>query len=515
LTSWATAYAYTAEGDLVHRDDSASGATSFEVDVAHRLVAEIDRHGNRRQYWHDAAGNVRLAWMEIGAGNRLVRAADERFSYDERHRLSVRTRADGSSIRYAYDSFDLLTRVERSGPEGSPESGPAGDDAWSASYDAIGRRIRAGTVGRKRDFYWDGDRLAAEVGPEGRLRIYDYATPAALVPLGFVEYETAAAPPGDGATYHVFSDPSGMPLRIEDEEGSVVWRAERISPFGGVDVRPGATLEYNLRWPGHYHDPETGLHYNRYRYYDPKLARYLQGDPTGYAGSPVNLYAYCANPLVHVDIRGLHDDLPKKGSSDEEDGEPDGRESPPQPSKEDLAASTENTPETRAARDALARDFYRTHCPGMSEAEIDSHVRCIDMDHPVKVVTIPPGGDGANGDQLYSWVAPGQGRPGQYFANDPATQPDALGANPRVIAPASGDTPQRVTPREQRTYAADPNQPATGLQSVAAPANDTWSVSGGSYSPESGDVPYQAPGGGTQVMVPRSQQGGFSQVDDD
>jgi RHS repeat-associated protein len=66
-----------------------------------------------------------------------------------------------------------------------------------------------------------------------------------------------------------------------------VWRAERIDPYGLHELRGrhqldaserGTSLEYNLRWPGHYLDPETGLHYNRYRYYDPRLGRYLQSD---------------------------------------------------------------------------------------------------------------------------------------------------------------------------------------------------------------------------------------------
>ena len=82
-------------------------------------------------------------------------------------------------------------------------------------------------------------------------------------------------------------------------------------------MHAGAAVEYNLRWPGHYFDAETGLHYNRYRYYDPGLGRYLTQDPTGYQGSDVNLYAYCSNPLVQVDVLGLHPikDDPNDGES--------------------------------------------------------------------------------------------------------------------------------------------------------------------------------------------------------
>ena len=66
----------------------------------------------------------------------------------------------------------------------------------------------------------------------------------------------------------------------------------------------------NLRFPGHYFDQETNLHYNRFRYYSPELGRYLQSDPIGLAGGP-NLYAYTINPLKWVDLRGTCPDEPE------------------------------------------------------------------------------------------------------------------------------------------------------------------------------------------------------------
>src|ERR1019366_7862845 len=58
------------------------------------------------------------------------------------------------------------------------------------------------------------------------------------------------------------------------------------------------------RFPGHYFDEETGLHYNRFRYFSPELGRYIQSDPVGQFGG-INLYAYLRDPLSHVDIDGL------------------------------------------------------------------------------------------------------------------------------------------------------------------------------------------------------------------
>nr|WP_260265911.1 RHS repeat-associated core domain-containing protein [Cronobacter malonaticus] len=59
-----------------------------------------------------------------------------------------------------------------------------------------------------------------------------------------------------------------------------------------------------LRYQGQYFDTETGLHYNRFRYYDPDAGRFISQDPIGLAGG-INLYQYAPNPLVWVDPLGL------------------------------------------------------------------------------------------------------------------------------------------------------------------------------------------------------------------
>jgi RHS repeat-associated protein len=119
----------------------------------------------------------------------------------------------------------------------------------------------------------------------------------------FVEYDAPDREPWQGRAYYVFADQVGAPVRVEDAAGEVAWRAS-VAPFGAAAVDPGCRLSYALRFPGHYHDEELGLHYNRFRYYSPELGRYLQPDPLGTAGG-VNAYAYCPNPLAQVDLDGL------------------------------------------------------------------------------------------------------------------------------------------------------------------------------------------------------------------
>ncbi|MCB9661887.1 MAG: HNH endonuclease [Sandaracinaceae bacterium] len=182
----------------------------------------------------------------------------------------------------------------------------------------MGRGEHAGRVERSR-FWWDRDRLAAEEGPSGALRVYVYEDPHALVPFMWVDYasrDDARDHPGEGERYYVFTDHRGCPERVEDDGGEVVWEAT-IHPYGECEVHVGADFHQPLRFPGHYYDDATGLHYNRFRYYSPELGRYLESDPVGIAGG-LNLYGYCcdSNPLRDVDLRGLTKRCPRRRSED-------------------------------------------------------------------------------------------------------------------------------------------------------------------------------------------------------
>ena len=82
-----------------------------------------------------------------------------------------------------------------------------------------------------------------------------------------------------------------------------MWAAAYL-PFGKAQVTT-ETVANNLRFPGQYYDAESGLHYNRHRYYDPETGRYITADPIGLEGG-INLYAYVmGNPINFIDPSGL------------------------------------------------------------------------------------------------------------------------------------------------------------------------------------------------------------------
>jgi len=108
-----------------------------------------------------------------------------------------------------------------------------------------------------------------------------------------------------GQVYFYHNDHLGTPQKLTNISGAVVWSAT-YDAFGKASVDASSTVVNNLRFPGQYHDAETGLHYNWHRFYDPIAGRYNKVDPIGFDGGDVNLYAYVRNrPVRWVDVYGL------------------------------------------------------------------------------------------------------------------------------------------------------------------------------------------------------------------
>ncbi len=60
------------------------------------------------------------------------------------------------------------------------------------------------------------------------------------------------------------------------------------------------------RFQGQYEDEETGLYYNRFRYYSPEDGCYTQQDPIGLAGGNPTLYGYVGDSNWRIDPFGLN-----------------------------------------------------------------------------------------------------------------------------------------------------------------------------------------------------------------
>ena len=101
----------------------------------------------------------------------------------------------------------------------------------------------------------------------------------------------------------MLSDYLGTPNVAFDESGTAVWTGE-VSVYGRMRSISGAGDFCPFRFAGQYEDAETGLCYNRHRYYDPDAGLYISEDPIRILGG-LRLYGYVEDPLTDTDPFGL------------------------------------------------------------------------------------------------------------------------------------------------------------------------------------------------------------------
>ena len=107
-----------------------------------------------------------------------------------------------------------------------------------------------------------------------------------------------------GKRYGIVSDYIGRPVQVYDEHGTLVWQAD-YDIYGNLLNLRGDRQFVPFRQLGQYEDEETGLYYNRFRYYDPNAGSYISQDPIGLAGNNPTLYAYVSDVNYWNDVLGL------------------------------------------------------------------------------------------------------------------------------------------------------------------------------------------------------------------
>ncbi|MCC9312500.1 type IV secretion protein Rhs, partial [Kitasatospora sp. RB6PN24] len=314
-------YGYRADGDLIGLEDRFVGQRTFELDAAGRVTA-VNASPWTERYAYDPAGNILEAdWPATGAtraalgtrtytGTQLTTAGRVRHEYDAAGRITLRqvTRLSRKpdTWQYTWDAEDRLTDVTT--PDGS---------WWRYLYDPFGRRIAKlrltpdGTDAEERtDFTWDGFNLAEQTThapylPGPHTLSWDHKDGYPLA-----QSETITTSVGDSQEqvdrrfFAIVTDLVGTPTELVDTATeTIAWRASPTL-WGLTTWRQDGTTYTPLRFPGQYFDPESRLHYNVHRYYDPETARYVSPDPLGLAPAP-NPDAYVHNPQTWSDPLGL------------------------------------------------------------------------------------------------------------------------------------------------------------------------------------------------------------------
>lgn len=320
------AYTYRADGNLTAIDDQLSGTRRFDLDAAGRVTA-VHAANWTETYAYDEAGNQTQAHWPTGhpgqeatgartyTGTRITRAGNVRYEHDGLGRITLRQRTRLSrkpdTWRYEWDAEDRLTSVTT--PDGT---------CWRYTYDPLGRRTAklrlaadGETVVERVVFTWDGTTLCEQTASSPNLPnpvtlTWDHQ---GLRPIAQTERITAADAPQDEIAsrfFAVVTDLVGTPTELIDEQGDIAWHT-RSTLWGATAWATDSSTYTPLRFPGQYYDPESGLHYNYFRHYDPETARYLTPDPLGLAPAP-NPATYVRNPNIWIDPLGLAPGYPEK-----------------------------------------------------------------------------------------------------------------------------------------------------------------------------------------------------------
>ncbi|WP_275045160.1 restriction endonuclease fold toxin, partial [Escherichia coli] len=254
---------------------------------------------------------------QYAGGHRLKQAGNTQYDYDAAGRMVSRTRhRDGyrpETERFRWDSRDQLTGYCS-----------AQGEQWEYRHDASGRRTEKRCDRKKIRFtyLWDGDSIA-EIREYRDDKLYSVRH---LVFNGFElisqqfsrvrQAHPSVAPQWVTRTNHAVSDLTGRPLMLFNSEGKTVWRPGQTSLWGLALSLPADTgypdprgewdpeADPGLLYAGQWQDAESGLCYNRFRYYEPETGMYLVSDPLGLQGGE-QTYRYVPNPLGYIDPLGL------------------------------------------------------------------------------------------------------------------------------------------------------------------------------------------------------------------
>ncbi|MGY4641414.1 RHS repeat-associated protein [Pseudomonas sp. TE24901] len=288
---YARHYTYDKSGNLTRLLDTRKGQHDYTYDPLNRLTRADHSQDLQERFAHDPAGNLLMQnrpGPDIVAGNRLMIQGDRHYDYDAFGNLIRERRGRGHALvtEYRYDCQHRLIGITQ----------PNGQTA-SYRYDPFGRRISKTVDDITTEFFWQGDKLIAEHHKD-RHRSYLYE-PGSFRPLALLE----GFGPKQTKPFHYQLDHLGTPQELTAPNGEIVWSAH-YRAYGEISRLDVGKIDNPLRFQGQYFDQESGLHYNRHRYYNPDIGRYLTPDPVKLAGG-INAYRYVPNPTGWVDPLGL------------------------------------------------------------------------------------------------------------------------------------------------------------------------------------------------------------------
>ena len=263
--------------------------------------------------YHDGQhGQIKIDNLDLyQQGNKLNRIGNNYYSYDKAGRLVKKTTIKdgfrGKTLYYRWNGNNQLESLTNEWGE-----------VWYYKYDALGRRIEKACPQRntKTTYLWDGDQVAYQETERHntlesqRHNVFNGWELIAQQDSYFKTDLRNHHKTWTQTTNYAVCQPNGQPLALFNPQGKRTWRKAPSSLWGlplleSWESKQAEPLNPNLLFAGQYFDQESGLAYNRFRYYDPQNGCYLKSDPIGLAGGETP-YAYVHNPMGWVDPFGLN-----------------------------------------------------------------------------------------------------------------------------------------------------------------------------------------------------------------
>lgn len=297
------------EGGVIRMNDERTHR--YEYDNQHRLVHYVrTQHGETQaegRYLYDPLG--RRVGKRVWKRER-VHWSDTRMELSRRpyvtwygwegDRLTtIQTGQSRVQTLYAPGSFTPLVRIETDAAEQAKAQHRSLAEKLSQEGSEDGQAVQLPAALTAMLDRLEGELRRNAVSEESRA----WLAGCGLTPEQMAEQlEPEYTPQRKIHLYHC--DQRGLPLALVTPDNTVAWRGE-YDEWGNLSGEENPEhLELVIRLPGQQYDEESGLYYNRHRYYNPGQGRYITQDPIGLKGG-WNLYQYPLNPVTGTDPLGL------------------------------------------------------------------------------------------------------------------------------------------------------------------------------------------------------------------
>lgn len=242
-------------------------------------------------FTYDSVGNRTDKPFSLLPGNRMTSFNNIALLYDFDGNLIRKTFADGTYRTFNWSADNRLLYTLSYTASGVNTSNV------SFRYDAFGRRMRK-YAAQKTRYLYDGENVIAQLTDAGEVQARYTYYPGVDRPHS-VMTSTANGP------YYVATEQNGNITGLTNKNSTLLASWDYDS-WGVPATLTGAdSIPMTMRFAGREYDAETGLYYNRARYYDPQIGRFISEDPIGIAGG-MNPYTYAGNsPTNATDPSGL------------------------------------------------------------------------------------------------------------------------------------------------------------------------------------------------------------------